>query len=531
MKCPNCGVELNDGAAFCTSCGSQLSAENKPEAPAEAPNALDKFLDTLMDKLTPVAVKIKDFFSVKRNLIATGGVLAALLLVIIISSAVSSGNTGFTEYGNYYGISCNDDGNLVILNKGKMIETSIECTAESVASTVRSHDGSIMAIRVDNVIYYVKGNTLTKVDEDASSMRLATSGKAIAYISEGSSLYLYTIGGDSVKVEDDEVVSSYTISPDGKSLLYSIYDEDKNEYPVYYFNGKESVKIASNGNPCGVSNGGKYIYYSSVNDKGETYLYFYNKSKEEKTKLETIKSYYFNEDLSQVVILSEDMKTYISSKGKDAEKISSKAIFLISPQKTITINSIVPVDDFYGKYFSGDGAVYKIEKDADKTIKLVSNITSCHMSDDFETLYYTNKDYDLFVTKTSYGEKAKEKATEIAEEVSDFEVTSDCDLVYYISDDEAFVIKGNGSGEAKRVSSDDVDSSLVIDGKDNVYFICDGEFHAVKGKNTSVSIVEDYSYYWNLGGYLYVLDDDSCYYVKGTKVEKLFDCADFAIKY
>lgn len=527
MKCPNCGVELNEGATFCTSCGSQISAENKPEATAEAPNALDN----IMDKLTPFAVKIKNFFSVKRNLIAAGGILAALVLIIIISSVVSSGNTGFTEYGNFYGISYNDDGNLVILTKGKMIETSIECTAESVVSTVKSQDGSIMALRADNVLYYVKGNTVTKVDEEVCSMRFATSGKAIAYMSEDNSLYIYTIGGDSVKVEDDESVYSYTISPDGKSLLYSVYDEEDNEYPVYYFNGKESVKIASNGTPCGISDGGKYIYYSATNDKGETYIYYYNKSKDEKTKLETIKSYYFNEDLSQVLIISEDLKTYISSKGKDAEKISSKSLYLITPEKTITVNNIKPVDDFYGKYFVGDSAIYKVEKNSEKTVKLVSNITGYHMSDDFETLYYTNKDYDLFVTKTSYGEKAKEKATEIAEEISNFVVTSDSGLVYYVSDDEAFVIKGNGSGEAKRVSSGDVDSSLIIDRDDNIYFICDDEFHVVKGKKTSVSVAEDYSYYWDFGGYLYIFDDDSCYYVKGSKVEKLFDRAEFAIKY
>lgn len=527
MKCPNCGVELNEGAAFCTSCGSQISAENKPEATAEAPNALDN----IMDKLTPFAVKIKNFFSVKRNLIAAGGILAALVLIIIISSVVSSGNTGFTEYGTFYGISYNDDGNLVILTKGKMIETSIECTAESVVNTTRSQDGSVMAIRADNVLYYVKGNSVTEVDEEAFSMKIATSGKAIAYTGEGSSLYLYTIGGESVKIEDDESVSAYTISPDGKSLLYSVYDEEDNEYPIYYFNGKESVKIASNGRPCGVSDGGKYIYYSATNDKNETYIYCYNKNKDEKTKLKEVNYYFFNEDLSQVLIMSPDSKTYISSKGKDAEKISNKWLYLITPEKTITENNIKPVDDFYGKYFVGDGSIYRIEKNAEKTVKLVSNITNYHMSDDFETLYYTNKDYDLFVTKTSYGEKAKEKATEIAEEISYFVVTSDSDLVYYISDDEAFVIKGNGSGEAKRVSSDDVDSSLFIDGNDNIYFICDGEFHVVKGKKTSVSIVDDYSYFWDFGDYIYVFDDDSCYYANGTKVEKLFDYADFAIKH
>ncbi len=526
MKCPNCGVELNDGAAFCTSCGSKISAETTPETPSEVSNTLDN----IMDKLTPFAVKIKNFFSVKKNLIATGAVLAALLLIIIISSVVSSGNTGFTVSDNYYGISYNDDGNIVILTKGKMIETSIECTAESVVNTARSQDGSIMALRADNVLYYVKGNSVTEIDEEAFSMKIATSGKAIAYTGEGSSLYLYTIGGDSVKVEDDESVSSYTISPDGKSLLYSVYDEEDNEYPIYYFNGKESVKIASNGTPCGISDGGKYIYYSATNDKGETYIYYYNKSKDEKTKLEKVSAYYFNEDLSQVLIINPDSKTYISSKGKDAEKISNKSVFLITPSHSYTVNNIKPVDDFYGKYFIGDSAIYKIEKNSEKSVKLVSNINSYNMSDDFETLYYTNKDYDLFVTKTSYGEKAKEKATEIAEEISDFVVTSDSDLVYYISDDEVFAIKGNGSGEAKRVSADDVDTSLVIDRNDNVYFGCDGEFHVVKGKKTSVSVVDELSYYYNYNGYLYVFDEDSCNYVNGSKAEKLFDYADFAIK-
>lgn len=35
MVCKNCGNELKDGAGFCTSCGTAVTAENEPQAQAQ----------------------------------------------------------------------------------------------------------------------------------------------------------------------------------------------------------------------------------------------------------------------------------------------------------------------------------------------------------------------------------------------------------------------------------------------------------------------------------------------------------------
>ncbi len=530
MKCPNCGVEYTENVAFCTSCGTPMTAQETPAAePAQSQNSLNNALDQLMDKLTPVAVKIKKFLSVKKNLMIVGGALVALLLLIIVVSAVSSANTGFETYDNYYSISANEDDEVVILNKGQVIETSIEYTGS--VSSSHSHDGKTYAFLSAGNLAYVKGGKVVEVEEEVTGFKLSADGKAIVYTAdEGTSLYLYPIGGTAAKIEDDVSIRSFAVSPNGKSVLYSVYDDDEEgKTPVYFYNGKDSVKIASNGSALGVSDGGKYIYYSSVNDKGENIAYFYNKNKEEKTKLETLARIQFNSDLSQALIVNDEYKTYISTKGGEAEKVSSKSVYLIT-SKAFTVNNVSAVDNFYGKLFlSADNDIYRIEKNADKTIKLVSNCYGVSVDESYETIHYTDDDGDFFVTKVSYGEKAKDKAKMIAEEVYDFVITSDGKLAYYRSEEDVFVINAKGSGKAKRVSSDDVNSYLSIDDKDVVYFSCDEDLHAVKGKKASTVVLEEYLERYLRGGYMYAIDEDSYYYLKGTKAEKLFDYSDLIL--
>lgn len=531
MKCLNCGAELNEGVAFCTSCGTPVTAQETPAAsPAQPETNQPNALDQLMDKLTPVAEKIKDFLSVKKNLMIVGGALVALLLFFIIVSAVSSANTGFDTYDNYYSLSANDDGEVVVLNKGKFIETSIEYATNAYGS--HSHDGKVYAFLSAGQLAYVKGGKVVEVEEEVYGFRLSADGKAIVYSAdEGTSLYLYPIGGSATKIEDDTSVGSYVISPNGKSVLYSAYDEEDGKSVVYFYNGKESVKVASDGSALGVSDGGKYIYYSSTNDEGKVNVYFYNKNKEEKTKLETLSRIQFNDDLSQALIVNDEGKSYISNKGGEAEKISGKSLYIISG-KTLYSNNIIPVDNFYGKLFSSsDNDIYKIEKNPDKTEKLISNYYSYSVDESFETIHYVDDDGDFFVTKVSYGEKAKDKAKLIAEEVSSFKVTSNGKIAYYISDEEVFAINGKGSGKAKRVSTDDVSSSLSMDDNDVLYFVCDDELHMVKGKKTSKCVLEDYVARYIRGGYAYALDEDSFYYVKGSKSEKLFDYSDLIFGY
>lgn len=530
MKCPNCGAELNEGVAFCTSCGTPMTAQETPAAPAapeKTENELNKVLDQLMDKLTPVAVKIKDFLSVKKNLAIVGGALVAVILFFIIVSAVSSANTGFITYDDYYSLSANDDDNVVILKDGKVIETSIEYVSPSGS---RSQDGSVYAFLSGGNLAYVKGGKVVEVEEEVSSFKIASGGKYIVYVAdEGSALYLYSVGGESTKIEDDVNITSYTISPNGKSVLYSVYDDEDGDTPVYFYNGKESVKVASSGNALGVADGGKYIYYSATNDKGETNAYSYNKNKEEKTKLASLSGIRFNSDLSQALIINAEGKTYVSVKGAEAEKVSGKSLYLIIAGDSVYSNSIAPVDDFFGKlYSSSDNDIYKVEKNPDKTEKILSNYSDYYIDESYETLHYTDDDGDFFVTKISYGEKAKEKAKQIAEEVYDFVITSNGKIAYYRADEDVYAINAKG-GKAKRVSSDDVTSYLTLDDKDVLYFFCDDELHAVKGKKASVCVLEDCNTRYLRGGYLYAIDDDSFYYIKGTKSEKLFDYSELII--
>ncbi len=535
MKCPNCGAEYAEKVAFCTNCGTKMPDPAEQPIPTVAPvteESKKNALDELMDKLTPVAEKIKDFFSVKKNIMIVAIALVALIAVIIIISAISSANTGYITYDDFYSTSANDDNELVLLHNGKVIDTSYEYNGT--VSSAQSQDGSVYVFRTgEGVLAYVKGGKITEIEEEGvRDFKLASGGKAVAYTTE-EGFYLYTIGGKSEEIEDDEFpIGSFCISPNGKSVLYNVMEDNEGtiELTTYYYDGKDSTKVASDATPVGVSDGGKYIYYVNTNDEGENNVYSYNLKKSEKTKLESYNSIYFNSDLSQAMIVNAEGKTYISEKGKDAEKASSKALHLLYGDKSRSVNSIYPVDSFYGKLFEGDSNVYLLDKNSDKTEKVLSNISGLIIDDSYETLFYTD-DGELYVTKVSYGEKAEDKAKMLADDVVDFEVTSNGKTVYYISDEEVFAKNASGSGEAKRVSSDDVSSSLVIDDNDNLYFICDDELHAVKGKKTSVCVLEDYTSRSLRGGYLYAFDEDSAYFINGTKTEKLFDFSDLLFSY
>ncbi len=548
MKCPNCGAEYAEKVAFCTVCGTKMPDEapaqepaaqpipTEQPAPAQQPEApKENPLDTVMDKLTPVAEKIKAFLSVKKNLMTVGIAIIAVLALILIISAITSGSTGFVTYDEYVFFSANDDDELVIVREGKMIETGYEYG--SGVSSYRSQDGKITAfLTSEGTLAYLKGNKVTEIAEEVTYCKLSASGKAVVYESEDG-LFLSTLGGEPKELENEEaMIGTLSISPDGKSVLYSMIEEGETEITLKYYNGKESVKVKDNAQALGISDGGKYIYYSASNDEGELHVYFYNAKKDEKVKLARISndSYSpvsFNIDLSQIMINDYEGKTYISTKGKEAEKVSSKSLSIISVSKTLTVSNIVPVDDFYGKLYRGDGNVYLLDKNPDKTEKLLSGAGRVVVDDEYETLHYVD-DEELFVTKVSYGEKAKDKAKLIAEDVSDFEITENGKSAYYLSDEEVFVKKANGKGEAKRVSSDDVTSSYIImDGNDNVYFMCDEELHVVKGKKSSACVVEDCVDYNVYDGYFYAFDDEACYYVKGTKAEKLFNYSDLLFNY
>lgn len=546
MNCTNCGAEIAPGTRFCVRCGQPVAAEpaavQQPvqyyEQPAQTATAtasapkldVNEIKSQLSSTIGSVAQKLKPVFSNKKVLMGIGGVLAVILIIGIIVAIVNSGN-GFIQTKQYTMAVHNGD-EISIVVDNKVLSDTISSDSNPM-DTVSSLDGKVTAILTyEGELYVVNGKKVVSVDEDVTSFQLSASGKGLAYAVDDDDEYtlkLYTVSSKKTVTVSDELYSlNFAISPDGKSVVYTVDDDDETE--VMYFSGKSSKQIASD-MECilGLSNGGKYIYMVSENDDYETILYSYN-AKGERENLGDIssESVRFNKDHTQVMFYN-DSKTYISNKGKDAEKVASDTLYLVlapnsrstSCGSDYTYATTYPVSSLYDHVYYGDDA-WLIKKNASKSVKLVSNVSMCSLDESAEYLYYIHNSDELQVLQISKGSKAYAKAKTLADDVSNYVVTSNRKLVYFISDETLYSVNGKKGGTARKITNDDVESYyLAINSKNVVYYIMDGDAYACNNGKKGTKIVSDALYTYSTStGTAYVMNEDSLYATKTAKKMK-----------
>lgn len=543
MFCPNCGTENAEGTKFCASCGTGLEAAPATPAenaePANATSGESKKLNirglwaSLMLKAKPVLNKISPFVQ-QNKLLVTGvaGGVALVLCIVIIIAMLTAGN-GFTAYEHAIYAYTNDGKVLVRYDANKIIETEIE--AERIDGRQSSMDGSVYVfLTSEGELAVVKSKKVTMVAEDVTSFVLSASGTHIGYIAgdeDDSELFLYTIKNKKNVTITDETVTSYDLSPDGKSVAYLQQSEDDEKATLMYFNGSKSEKVTSGEMTLlGLSNKGKYIYIASEKDDEEV-LYSYN-TKGDREKLGNIAVPYvmFNEDHTQILFYNgksqNDLKTYLSTKGKEGVKISSSRAMVLRPEGSSLFvsgnNATVPTDDLYNKVYicvsDNQRNAWYIRKNTDKSTKLANDIGDCTLDESGKYLYYTD-DGDLKVLKVSDGDSASDKAKLLATDVDNYVVTSNRSQVYYVSDNALYSCNGKKGGSKKTIASDDVETySLAINRKDVVYYIMDDDAYACSNgsKGTKVaSDVEDIN--GTTCGIVYVETEDTLYATSGAK--------------
>ncbi len=560
MKCTNCGFENAEEARFCESCGANLAQaevaqEAAPEAAQEAPKS--KF---------DLAALLKN----KSALIGIGIIAALIVLLIIVICAGAGKGADFIEIEQQYYATLNEDGDVVIISGKKVLDKTIEVEEPDkyYPSTKSSIDGKVMVLNVEDTLYVVRKNKITKVDDEIGSYRLSAWGDTIVYSVEDTeedseeysyTYYYYTVkNGKSKEIvttssEDKNHLGDLILSPDGKSVAYSISEVDEDEedgYKTtnYFFDGKKSTKMnTADLDLIAMSDKGKYIYAISEDEiddeeesKYELNLYIYNKKGEKKAKLDTVadKDLIFNIDCTQVMYYTKndngDTYTYMSIKGKTPVKLAKAELSLIDSGIDAGYyysgySEILPVEDLYNHVYIGrtensEGETkrdaFLVKKGEGKTVKLVSNITSYTLDDAAEYLYYMEADDDdnvLKVLKISKGENAKDKAVEIAEDVEDYVVTSDRKKVYFISDESLYSVNGKKGGKTKTIASDEVAGYLVISDKDIVYYQdSDGTVYATTGK-TGKRVLDDASGFGKIGKDVYVIDEDDALYITNKK--------------
>ncbi len=509
MYCPNCGSENLDDARVCTSCGAEIPEKKKEaQTPAQALAAkLPKVSNATIIKVFAVAV------------------LAIILIAII--AGFSGGRSGdYTFVKQEVQVLYNDGKSTVFVN-AKALKTTIDGTAAVVQSSM---DNSISLIKAvadgDSCYYTLNGKKLVKISgsEDWKSATMSSTGAGIAYTVDDDGetvLSLYNVSKKkSTKVESASRFSNIELAPDGKSLIYDRRNDD-GDTVAYFFDGKKNVKLGTSVTPIGLSNSGKYIYAATTKDDGETILSLYNKKGEKKSKIGAISgSVTFNEDHTQL-LYNNDGKRYISVNGKEGVKFFKKSgVSPICPADTKAgADGTYPVDNFFNLYYFCDSSIYQVKKNYDNTVKLANKVVYGILSEDASTIHYMDTNGDVRMVKTSWGEKGPDKAVTIAENVTEFVVTSDCKRIYYREKDELYSAKAS-NGKSKRRVSDDV-SAIRLGKGDILYMKKDNDlYYCSNGK--SAKLAQGGLDEWDLGylGYLYVKSDDALYCTTGSKKPK-----------
>ena len=547
MNCTKCGAELAPESKFCVICGSPIAQQTAtapvaPVAPVEpaAPVAtaapkkegvkidVNAVKDQLVSTVKPLFDKVKPFLSNKKVLLGIGVVVLVLIIASVIS-VIASGNNGYVQLKQNIMIEEIDGEVKIIVNK-KALKDTVE--AEGLDDTSTSMDGKVAAFTTDEgVLYVVNGTKLKEVAEDVHSFELSVSGKGIAYVTEDEDTYtlnLYTVSnGKNATITDELGSMNYCIAPDGKSVAY--YEEDdEGERKLMFSKGSDAVKITSaDCDLYGMANGGKYIYVVCENEDDEdkeSFLYSYD-TKGERTKLGAISSssVRFNDAHTQIMFFN-DGKSYIATKGKEAEKVSSGRLNLVIAPNASSFyggdGTTYPVSNMYDHVYTvsdDDSTTAWLIKKNDKSVKLVSKISSVRLDEKAEYLYYIYDGDELRMIKISDGDKATERYTKLADDVDGFIVTSDRKLVYFVSDSSIYSVNGKKGGRPSVVCNDDAEG-WAINGKDVLYYIMDGDLYATSNGKKGSKVLSDINGLMSTeNGIVYAVNDDTLYGTDGSK--------------
>ena len=519
MICNKCGTNIPDGAAFCPQCGAKepgaaqpVQAQPMQEQPMQEQPVQPAQGAPKANPLGGVMAKIKDNKALKLGII--GG---AALIVIIIIIAVIAANAGG---GSAYGILQNEymryyiDGESTYFYNGKQLSKTIDGSS----GMIMCADNSAFCTVNDGTLYYCKGTDLKSVADDVSNAYISADGSTVAYISDN---VISVYNGTSKKVaelDDNESLSSLSISPDGSAIAYCVYSDGK--YKAYGWKGAKAVKI---GNYMGgtVSNGGSVFY--GVTDKYKLYIV---KNFDESTKDmlgETTGSFAeFTPDRRGILFSSNGKYHAYDPSFKEDKAFSADGMYLVTPYYPIqllpSLKSFVIYSDSKLIRVSLKGGEY------DKTV-LARNVYSYRLSADGKTIIYLKND-------TLYRASALKETAEperLAENIRSFDANSSLSAIFCTNyDDELVYIKGKGKTE--KVESDIPDSFTVLENGTCLYTMDDEYRYSTGGKGKRCDGIGEADYYSNgqyhankntvyaySDGYIYVSTDGRKF--TKTKVE------------
>jgi len=572
MNCPYCGTANEAGFQFCKSCGTKLApqqpqyqapqqpqyqaprqpqyqaprqpqyqapqqpqyqqpqyqAPRQPQyqqyqqyqAPAAAPAAPKKSpLDDILAKIK--GFDFKGLLNDPKKLIIPGAAVAAVLVLIILIIAISSmGGGAVTPKMTYYGLEVEDE--YMLMCDDKVIEEGLE----DVYFYSHSMDGSVAVYESDDELFVVNNKKIVSITDDYVDLVLSVNGDYLLVVDYDGVLTVYnTKNGEGTEISED--VNYYCMSPDGKSVVYSVYDSG--DSVAYLFKGKDSIELGENLTPLAVSNGAKLIY--CIDEEKDALCTVDTKGNTEKIAGDIYwNTFYMNQDHTQMIFQA-DGKWYATVKGGEKIKLTSDYDFQpltyqysashVHEFDTYSYIITYPTNDLRNCFVALDDSVSYLDSKWEMT-KAAKDAENAHVSADGKTLVYLKDNGKLYkVTSNKLNDPV-----ELAEDVWYFEITSDGSAVYYVNDDDELIFQ-KGTKEGKRVA-DDVEG-LLITHDDYCLFGSDEEIYSTNNGGKKVKLSDDIYDLYMSATVIYMwtdYDDGECNIsvsTKGVKFDPVYE--------
>ena len=379
MICPNCKKKIRRTAKFCDQCGCEITSAPSFSGSHSAGNG--SFLEEILSSISMNTVKVVALFTA-----------VVLLFVILISSFFSGGSDNSFTYLKdrelYY--------SSVSGAKGKQASSQLLDGSNAVgdiSSFVRIDTEGKKLFYIDHFdgsgydLYYKRtarlGGKPKAIAEDINVYDINDKGNKVTYIKNGGDLYQHNLKKQSDKIDSN--VMSFIVSDNGSKILYQKLTIDSDRYCVdlyYSKSGKEGTLVESAIDKiCHISEDLTQIYYIK---SGSLYkLNIGGKPKLISDKANNVIKIYDSGKIYFTASIDKGASLYYYNGKKDVKLVSNNFYSCedVSSEKPVILYYTETVTDTETSY------AYKIACDAN-TYTLEYDISSAHLSDDGEELYY-----------------------------------------------------------------------------------------------------------------------------------------------
>lgn len=508
MQCIYCGTINEENSKFCKKCGK-------------------KFENTIVH--SKVNEKANRKLSLRKLVLLMLFTIIAVLVIVMPKKE----NTKFFDVKNEikqylsmgrqlsYFVNCTD---------GKVIDTYAHDKTWYTTDTTRCRnlDGTV-SLRLFNkhTLILINEEGIKEISQNVGyGYVLSAKGNKVAYVEENGELFLYDCENMFVKKIADNVDganSKIKISPNGECVSYV---NEENELFVYFKD--EIYEIGEKLLPIGLPDSAKYVYCYSTEDEGIYVKYLDGNSK--KLGTNSGQNFYFNKEHTQLQF-SVNENWYVSDDGNEKIKLIEECQHgdIITTMKTGYIDDyldfstgasfnefniyIESVDDFRDAYYIKRSKreknikkydLYYIDKEWNSVL-IEENILNCKIDNTGDNLSYISKNKLYKIEDKNY-----QNPLEIANDVTDFVMSSNGKSFYYVDSKNVLWFK-KGNTKEKKIAEDVIDLYITHDdyalflGEDDILY---SSYRGKKKKRMAEDVIKIYT------GPLYTE-----YYAEAEKIE------------